>query len=94
MRKALASLAGLLGLAALARALRRRPPARPAPAAPDPADELRRRLEQARADEPAAAAQAKPGPPTEPVSLEERRARVHARAQEAIDLMREPGEGT
>ncbi|HEU0334929.1 MAG TPA: hypothetical protein VFR43_00150, partial [Gaiellaceae bacterium] len=70
--------------------LRRRQPAPPQPAA-DPAEELRRRLEQARAEEP-------PAPPDEPApavpraaSIEDRRARVHARAQEALELMREPG---
>jgi hypothetical protein len=95
MRKRLAWLAGILGLAALVRAARSRPepPSAPASTPSDPADELRARLQQARdAEEPLAVA-AEPEPRAEPVPLEERRARVHAKAQEAIDLMREPGEG-
>ena len=90
MRKALASLAGLLGLAALVRSLRRQQPPAPPPAV-DPAEVLRRRLEQARAEE----APLEPDAPATPraLSLEERRARVHAQAQEALELMREPGSG-
>ncbi|HEY7732688.1 MAG TPA: hypothetical protein VH950_17550 [Gaiellaceae bacterium] len=90
MRKRLAWLAGILGLAALVRAARSRPepPSAPASTPSDPADELRARLQQARD-----AVAAEPEPRAEPVPLEERRARVHAKAQEAIDLMREPGEG-
>ena len=73
----------------------------------DPAEELRDRLARSRADEPAAPAadEAPAGdapeggavaadePASEPASLDERRARVHERAQEAIDAMREPPEG-
>jgi hypothetical protein len=91
MRKALASLAGLLGLAALVRSLRRRPADAPPPAADStsPAEELRRRLDEARAgEEPVEAVE--PVPPRA-VPLEERRARVHAQAQDALELMREPG---
>lgn len=97
MRKALASLAGLLGLAALVRALRGRPGAAVAPAAAeDPADALRRRLAASRAEEatPAEAPAEAPADERRAASLEERRARVHAKAQEALELMREPGEGT
>jgi hypothetical protein len=97
MRKALASLAGLPGLAALVRALRRRPSAPPTPPpAPsaDPAEELRRRLEETRSDGPAAGASGAETEPAASPTLEERRARVHARAQEAIELMRDPGDAT
>jgi hypothetical protein len=94
MRKALAWLAGILGIAALVRALRRRHEAAAPPAAgPDPAAELRARLQQSREAE-AVTVPAEPEIEREPVPLEERRARVHAKAQEAIDLMREPGEGS
>ncbi len=83
MRKGLAWLAGGLGLAALLRALtgRRRAPV-PAPAPPDPAAELRAAVAESRPEEPA--------PDAEPTSLEERRRKVHERAQEAIDSMHEP----
>lgn len=88
-------MAGLVGIAALARVLARRhgpralPPARPT-SGPDPADELRRKLSETReaaaADPPAA-----PPPPTEPVeTLDERRSRVHRKAQDAIQAMQEP----
>jgi hypothetical protein len=95
MRKAIAWLAGILGIAALVRALRRRRepvPAAPAPA-PDPADELRARLQQSREAE-SVTVPAEPETPRDTVPLDERRARVHAKAQEAIDLMREPGESS
>ena len=108
MRRLIGWMAGLTGVAALAKLLHKRPqPALP-PAQPtggdDPAEELRRKLAEARAtaattpDTPPAEA-----PPTEadavpdepaPVSpsIEERRADVHARAQAAIDSMRSPDE--
>jgi hypothetical protein len=93
MRKALASLAGLLGLAALVRSLRRQQALAPQPAV-DPAEELRRRLEQARAEETKVEPEETPVPVAPRASsLEERRARVHAQAQEALELMREPGSG-
>jgi hypothetical protein len=95
VRRLLAWIAGLVSIAALARLLRRR--RRPAPTQPevtpteggeDPAEELRERLAAARADD---------APPDDesvdaPSSLEERRARVHERAQDAIDAMRDPPE--
>jgi hypothetical protein len=96
VKRALASVAGLVGIAALGRwlAKRRHPVAavpEPADAAPtaevaaDPAEELRRKLADARYSEtPPAAASA-----AEPESLDERRARVHAKAREAIDAMGE-----
>jgi hypothetical protein len=89
MRKPLVWLGGVLGLAALVRALRNRKPAAGAPSsAPNPADELRAVIADAGVDEPAGDA------PTEPPStLHERRQRVHERAQEAIDAMREPPPG-
>ena len=89
MRRALTWLAGLAGIAAL---LRRRsrarvpaPPGTPNPTAaetPDPAVELRQRLEETRTADPARSSGGE-----EPGSLDERRARVHERAQGAIDLM-------
>jgi hypothetical protein len=89
--------AGLVGIAALARLLAARharleasAPPRPVPA-PDPADELRRKLAETRGD-PDAAGHASERP-AEREPLEERRARVHAKAQEALaamDALEEP----
>jgi hypothetical protein len=81
--------AGLVGIAALARLVaarrnRAQAPVLPPPA-PDPADELRRKLAESRDAESPAAEPAK-GPEPK-VSLEERRARVHAKAQEALSAM-------
>ncbi len=88
-----------MGIAALARTLaRRRGDHEPVPAVPpvdDRADALRRKLDESRAAEPG------PGPATETgesraerpertETIEERRARVHAKAQEAIAAMQEP----
>ena len=96
MRRALTWLAGAVGLAALARLLSRRH-ASGAPGGADPADELRRKLADQRRDEtdvtleeivaPEPEPDPAPDPQPGPVDLEERRARVHARAQEAIELM-------
>lgn len=89
MRRLIGWLAGIAGVAALARLLSRRH-GRPAPTAPapDPAEELRRRLAAARETEPAGEG----APEAEAdLSLDERRARVHEKAQEAIDAMREDG---
>jgi hypothetical protein len=92
-------MAGLVGIAALARVLARRRPRHgvpsassvaPAPAS-DPAEELRRKLSATRAtpDEPSESQDiAPPAEPTE--TLEERRSRVHAKAQEAIEAMQDP----
>ncbi len=98
MRKGLAWLAGALGVAALARLLRERrradaaaPPV--APAADDPAEELRAAIAEtqvADASEPVEGEQPAATPAT---SLDERRRRVHERAQEAIDAMSEPPPG-
>jgi hypothetical protein len=98
VKRAFASVAGLIGLAALGRwlARRRQPattPAEPVEAttaadsqAADPAEELRRKLADARVPEPDGATAAEP--PAE--TLDERRARVHAKAREAIDSMNGP----
>jgi hypothetical protein len=85
--------AGLVGIAALARLLARRQ-ARSAAAPPravDPAQELRRKLDESRgepaAEVPATTA-AEAAAATEPKeTLDERRARVHAKAQEALEAM-------
>jgi hypothetical protein len=81
-------MAGLVGIAALARLLARRERAArretAALPAPDPAEELRRRLSESR-DVPEVTAAPPAEAPTE--TLEERRARVHAKAQEAMGAM-------
>ncbi|RDI75906.1 hypothetical protein Gocc_0325 [Gaiella occulta] len=91
VKRALAWVAGLAGIAALGRLLARRgttsqAPA-PAPAEPlageddvDPAEVLRRKLAAQRSG-PAEGEQAE--------TLDERRARIHARAQETIASMRD-----
>lgn len=98
VRRLFGWLAGLAGIAALARLLSRRAPTEPAsaPQEPDPAQALREKLSEARA-EPEPPLQHEPpeqpvadAPAAAPESLDERRARVHAKAQEAIDAMQEP----
>ncbi len=95
MKRALASFASLVGIAALGRWLshRRHPaPTVPKPVEPpaaDPAEELRRKLANARQTEPEPETATEPAAPEE--SLEERRARVHAKAREAIDAMGDDG---
>ena len=99
MRRGLTWLAGAVGLAALLRHLSRRraaaaaPPTAPAPppvaVEEDPADELRRRLADRQGGDPG---DVDGDPVPEPEDLEQRRARVHAKAQEAIDSMRDPGD--
>ena len=105
MKRVIVWLAGLVGIAALGRRLARRTH-RPAEAtetaavtaAPrqeasvtaagdDPAGELRRKLAAARRGEP------EPGPDAAPAeeTLEERRARVHAKAREALEAMADHG---
>ena len=93
MRRLIGWTAGVVGIAALARMLARRrrhdapPPPAPAPV-DDRAEALRRKLDETRAvEEPEPEAVAEPAAPQE--SLEERRARVHAKAQEAIEAMQE-----
>ncbi|HET6683860.1 MAG TPA: hypothetical protein VFG75_09200 [Gaiella sp.] len=96
MRRLIGWTAGVVGIAALARMLARRrvhhAPAGPAPPVDDHADALRRKLDESRATEAAQASADEPEPEPEgpQESLEERRARVHAKAQEAIDAMQEP----
>jgi len=111
MRRLIGWMAGLAGVAALAKLLHKRPqPALPpaqAAGGDDPAEELRRKLAEARAtaagtpeapttESPAAAeteTETETGEP-DPASpsIEDRRADVHARAQAAIDAMRDPDE--
>jgi hypothetical protein len=90
MKRALGWMAGAVGIAALGRALSRRrvvtaPSPGPETLADDPAEELRRTLAASRGGV------AGTGDDDEPGTLEERRARVHAKAQEAIDAMHDPG---
>ena len=100
MRRALTWIAGGLGIAALLR-LRRRQEAREAPGfgeASDPAAELRRKLAEARgAGDDRDDFDAAEGTPVDEVgasalSLEERRAAIHAKAQEALGEMDAPAE--
>lgn len=89
-------MAGLVGIAALARLLstrRARVEARAPAALPeageDPAEALRRKLSASREGDAAPAVE--PSQAEQPrESLDERRARVHAKAQEALDAMQEP----
>jgi hypothetical protein len=61
----------------------------PAPAQPDPAEELKQKLAESRTEE--AAPPPEPDPePEQPMGIDERRREVHARAQAAIDQMRDP----
>ncbi len=94
MRNLVRWMAGLAGIAALAKLVRARSQSAPALSPPeraddDPADALRRKLADARSvtpDPPGDSAAATPDEPA--LSLEERRAEIHARAQDAIDAMR------
>jgi hypothetical protein len=82
-----------LGIAALVRGLRRRSVAaeqetsESVEAVPedDPADELRRKLAESRAEEEAAP----PASTTAPVTVDERRAAVHDAGRSALDEMRD-----
>jgi hypothetical protein len=78
-------MAGLAGVAALARLLsaRRRAASAPAPTSADPAQALRERLAETRAGG------SEPADPQDE-TLDDRRARIHAKAQETIDSMLEP----
>ncbi len=85
-------MAGLVGIAALGRLLAKRSVAPPDPepataGAEDPAAALRLRLAAQRAENPVAGEAAPAAPVGE--TLEQRRARIHAEAQRAIDAMRE-----
>jgi len=81
VKRLLALLLGGLGLRALIRRGRS-----PAPLGPSPADDLRARLDETRAEEPAPEAPA--APEAEPAG-DDRRADVHARARAAIDELKE-----
>ncbi|HET7044885.1 MAG TPA: hypothetical protein VFI37_08560 [Gaiellaceae bacterium] len=101
MRRILAWLAGALGLAGAYRALKGQPEELPADG-PDPrAEELRRRLEEAKpavddreefeAGETPVDAAPDPPPAPAPADPEARRREVHDRARAAIDEMRDEG---
>jgi hypothetical protein len=63
----------------------------PAPAQPDPAEELKQKLAKSRTEEAAPPPEPDPDPePEQPMGIDERRREVHARAQAAIDQMRDP----
>jgi hypothetical protein len=84
-------IAGLVGIAALARALARRSrrtqPAVASPPTADPAEALRQKLAETR-ERPAAVEPEAPDATFDPTeTLEERRARVHAKAHEALEAM-------
>jgi hypothetical protein len=87
-------MAGLVSIAALARVLARRrrretQAAEQQAVAQDPAEELRRKLSETRE----AAVPTEPAGPSEPTeTLEDRRSRVHAKAQEAIEAMQDAPE--
>lgn len=85
MRRFFAWLGCLLGALWIFRWFRRGSP--PAPAA-DPAEELRRKLEESRSDEPAPAEPPAAEPEASATGLDERRRAVHDRGRAAIDAMR------
>lgn len=96
MRRLFGWVAGLVGIAAAARYLARRsraatPSPAPSTTQADPAEALRRKLDEART-EPSAPAPPDPATPEEAPreTLDERRARVHAKAEAAIAEMQEP----
>ena len=99
MKRTLAWFAGLVGIAALGRMLSRRRNVADnvvvvddtpvVPDADDPAEELRRKLAEQRDTAPAAVQATEPEAAVE--SLDERRARVHAKAREAMDAMDDDG---
>jgi hypothetical protein len=100
VRRLLAWTAGVVGIAALGRILarnRRREPPRATPPVDERAEALRRKLSETRAAEApvsvaeptATAAASAPADERPSETIEERRARVHAKAQEAIDAMQE-----
>jgi len=79
VKRLYAWLAGLAGRAAVYRVFRRRPRVDPPVQARDPADELKAKLAEARADD---AADLDPDP-----DVDARRRSVHDRARDAIDEM-------
>jgi hypothetical protein len=89
VRRLLRWVIGLLSALALWRAWSRRRRAHdigPEPEA-DPAEELRRKLAETRPEEPVEAGEEEAEAPA--ASLDERRAQVHAKAQETIASMQE-----
>ena len=84
MRRLFRWVIGLASALAIWRVWSRRKRPAAAEPEPDPAEELRRKLDATRDDETAP-----PEEPTPDESLEERRARVHAKAQETIESMHE-----
>ncbi len=99
MRRLFGWMAGLASVAALAKLYQRwRHDARPVEvpgSAPDPAEELRRKLDEVRATgapddgaRPTAGAVDATDDAAAGATIEERRAAIHARAQEAIDAMK------
>jgi hypothetical protein len=96
MKRLLAWIGGALGLLAFLRLRRRRVEPPPAQTS-DPADELKRRLEEARdaADDRDEfdAAEGQPVDEIEPTrSIAERRQAVHEKAKEALGEMKSPGD--
>lgn len=93
MRRLFGWTAGLVGIAALARILARRQARTAAGPAPelDPAKELRRKLDESRGQAASGDAGATTAGLTataeQTETLDERRARVHAKAQEALEAM-------
>ena len=82
VRRLFGWMAGLAGIAALARLLsarRTRVDSPALPPAPDPADVLREKLAESRVEAPAA----------DNETFDDRRARIHAKAQQAIESMQE-----
>jgi hypothetical protein len=88
MRRLLTGIVVTLGIAALLRRLRRRKAteAESSPPDQDPADELRAKLAETRADEET------PAEPPTSATVEERRAEVHEQGRSAVDEMRKPDE--
>jgi hypothetical protein len=80
VKRLLALLLGGLGLRALLRGRA------PAPLGPSPADDLRAKIDETRAAEPAPASAPAPEPAPE---AGDRRADVHARARAAMDELKE-----
>jgi hypothetical protein len=93
VKRILAWVGGALGVVTLLRLRRRQQELPPAPVGPDPADELKRRLEEAREApddrDDFDAAEGQPVDEIEPTrSLAERREAVHEKAQEALGQMK------
>ena len=95
VKRMLVWIAGAVGIAALVRHFKQR--SAPAPAAADPADDLKRKLEEAReaADDRDEfdAAEGQPVDEVEPArSVAERRADVHEQARDALAEMKDAPE--